>query len=92
MFIQLNYIKFNNKISKLLRFKQFKTLLSKIYHQFISDKEQDEDDEIINLTKDQRSIILNEGVKKLYEKYKEHIKENFSDKYVEDYNYSSNKK
>ena len=88
MFIQLNYIKFNNKISKLLRFKQFKTLLSKIYHQFISDKEQDEDDEIINLTKDQRSIVLNEGVKKLYEKYKEHIKENFSDKYVEDYNYS----
>ena len=49
MFIQLNYIKFNNKISKLLRFKQFKTLLSKIYHQFISDKEQDEDDEIIKL-------------------------------------------
>ena len=88
MFIQLNYIKFNNKINKLLKFKQFKTLLSKIYNQFISDKEQDEDDEIINLTKDQRNIILNESIKKLYEKYKEHIKQNFSDKYVEDYSYS----
>lgn len=92
LFIQLNYLKFNEKINNLNLYKQYKHILTKVYDKFLYDKEQDEDDEIESLTPQQKDIILNYSIKHLYNKFKKSLYDNFSNKYSIDkqsYNYKN---
>jgi hypothetical protein len=84
MFIQFNYLKYNEKMNELSEYQQYKHIITKIFNKFIDDKEQDDDDEILNLSEEQKELILNQAIKKMFSNYKKKLITNFSKKYVID--------
>lgn len=84
MFIQYNYLKYNETMKELIDYNKYKTVMVKIFEKFIDIKEQDDDDEIINLNDEQKQLILNKCIKKLFISYNKKLIKNFSDKYPSD--------
>jgi hypothetical protein len=92
LFIQMNYLKYNEKINNLIVYKQYKHILTKVFDKFVSDKEYDEDDEILNLSSDQKQIILDYAIKNMFNKFKKKLNKHLSPKYNIDktsYNYNN---
>ncbi len=90
MFIQLNYLKYNEKIKKLVNFKQYKNIVANIFKKFLYEKEQDDDYEIVNLSSAQKQLILQKSTK-LLSTLKSKLLHNFKSKYPTDissYNYN----
>ncbi len=92
MFIQFNYLKYNEKINNLILYKQYKHIFNNIFDKFVYEKEQDDDDEIINLSSKQKQTIIQSASKLLHDKYKQILHDNFNNKYTIDnssYNYKN---
>ena len=81
MFIQLNHMKYNERLKELLMYKKYKHILHKIFDEFLYVKEQDEDDEITNLNESQKQTIKKKLLKTMYRKYDDAIGKHFSQKY-----------
>ena len=63
-----------------------------IFDKFVYEKEQDDDDEIINLSSKQKQTIIQSASKLLHDKYKQILHDNFNNKYTIDnssYNYKN---
>lgn len=84
MFIQLNHLKYNERLKELLIYKKYKHIIHKIFDEFLYVKEQDEDDEITNLNETQKQTIKKKILRKLYKKYDNAIGKHFSQKYPVD--------
>lgn len=92
LFIQMNYLKYNEKVNNLLVYKQYKHILTNVFDKFIRDKEYDEDDEILNLSTEQKQIILDHSIKNLFNKFKKKLNKHLSPRYNIDhssYNYNN---
>ena len=91
LFIQINYIKFNEYIDKIIQYDKYKIVLHKLYKQFIDDKEEDEDEDILNLSSEQQNNILNDSYTYLYPSTIKNIIQYNNNIFVnnnEDYQYS----
>lgn len=77
LFIQYVYVKYNETIDNITEYEKYREIIKNLYSQFLKDKEEDEDDEIINLSLSQKDEIIKKTIPKLYNKFNKNLLDNF---------------
>jgi hypothetical protein len=88
LFLKHSYIKYNEKIDEILEYEKYKNIVNSLFKKFFIEKEEDYDDDILNITPSQKKKILQKITPQLYSKYHKLLLEHFSTKFKDNLDYT----